>query len=893
MGCIQIKVKSDSITPSIKNVIDITIDDVKEAAVETAIKIQHTGKKPELHVSVDEDLMDEFRDEIKNLNQKQISFVFHDIVDDKHMKYMDSYCDASNTTLFWGLGIENETYLMQSTLLPATQFRKLIPKRERYSVNYFNNFKPEPFSSTLNTLRSLDSLTYPIYINSHTFKSTDLHLQHRTFYDEEVRPNPAFTESIHDILLKENTYYNRVYDKSFVFDGDSIEFITQNFYNATVDKCVNELIQIKQEFQREVFPFFKEKGMGSVQFPDHNYGLVTMLSTFKRNLLVCNNGTHHLNITLPTLLKNGLIVDKNAFARTHLTYINCIQMVEPLFVACYGTPDVLSMIDPAYSMGSLRVSLSRYISLQTFNTSSPVNGKLLLMPKPTDTAYWYNQLKDSPYLINQTIGYDINFNKFKNHGVEIRFFEWFPEEYLIDVANFFVLLAQHSLTSDAFPFQKMNYNSILQGCVQKGFTYQLSVTESNQILEDLRLPLRMDHPVTAHSLLSAMSDVLYDYYHDGEIVRLMSPNMKKPCLVNYNYIAFQKLHHDIFGKPELIIRAETNPSEMRTPLCPNHLASLRPHFTVVVESSATRCYSDEEYQKQGARIVPIGYWTNTKHSYIVGLKGVSSCTKPTQTLLHFAHCFKGQEGWQDIIANLQPCTFIDYEYMMDSEKKRVLSFCEQSGKIGAYLALMAFYRQTQQGAFPPFDENVYQSLLQTMVRKPSVLLLGYGNAGKAAKAVLDQFHISCTVVTSKDVITKDMIRNHSILLHAIRLSDDVAVCPEPFLTKEDLLSKGQGKLSVICDISCDLGNPRNTLPIYDEYTTHLEPVRRIRPHLDLIAISNLPSLEPIVSSDRFSSILVHYLPDLIHFKLTKHINSKAKILHNSYDVFHSKSKKNN
>jgi alanine dehydrogenase len=902
MGCVQTKVQTDIVMPTIENVIDITIDDVKKEVVEESIKIQDTEKKHELHVSMDEDLMNEFKDEIKNCNEKQISFVFHDIVDDKHMKYMDSY-DASNTTLFWGLGIENETYLMLSHLLPAAQFRKLIPKRERYSVNYFNNFKPEPFASTLNTLRSLDSLTYPVYINSHTFQSTDPRLQHRTLYDEEVRPNPAYTESIHDILMRENAYYQKIYDKSFVFDGDSIEFITQNFYNATVDKCVNELIQIKQEFQREVFPFFNEKGIGAVQFPDHNYGLVTMLSTFKKNLLICNNGTHHLNITLPTLLKNGIIVDKNAFARTHLTYINCIQMVEPLFVACYGTPDVLSMIDSAYSMGSLRVSLSRYISLQTFNTSSPVNGKLLLMPKPADTAYWYNQLKDSPYLINQTIGYDINFNKFKNHGVEIRFFEWFPEEYLIDVANFFILLAQHSLTSDTFSFQKMNYNSILQGCVQKGFTYQLSVVESNQILEDLHIPLRMNAPVTAHKLLCEMSDILYERYHNGEIVRRMSPNMKKPCLVNYNYIAFQKLHDDIFGKPELIIRAEMNPSEMRTPIIPAHLATLHSHFTIIVESSATRCYSDEEYKKHGARIVPVGYWTNTKHSYIIGLKGIAECTHPTQTLLHFAHCFKGQEGWQNTIANLQPCTFIDYEYMVDSEKKRIISFCGQSGKIGAYLALMAFYRQhTQQEAFPPFDENVYQSILQTIVKKPTVLLLGYGKVGKAAKEVLDQFQIPCTIITSKGVVTKDMIHSHSILLHAIRLSNDITVCPTPFLTKEDLLSKGQnilprfqrgmdldsvGELSVICDISCDLGNPRNTLPIYDEYTTHLEPVRPLQPHLDLIAISNLPSLEPTVSSDRFSSILVDYLPDLKHFKLTKHMNSNAMILHNSYDVFRS------
>ena len=223
------------------------------------------------------------------------------------------------------------------------------------------------------------------------------------------------------------------------------------------------------------------------------------------------------------------------------------------------------------------------------------------------------------------------------------------------------------------------------------------------------------------------------------------------------------------------------------------------------------------------------------------------------------------------------------------------------------MALMAFYCQTHQEAFPPFDENVYRALLLRLEAKPTVLLIGYGTVGKAAKAVLDQFQIPCTIVTSKEVVSKDMIRGHSILLHAIRLSDDPSVCPVPFLTKDDLLSFGQnilprfqrstdlediGQLSVICDISCDLGNPRNTLPIYDEYTTPLEPVRRVLPHLDLIAISHLPTLQPMISSDQFSSILVEYLPELLHFKLTKHMNPKAKILHHSYDTFCSKSKKN-
>ena len=73
-----------------------------------------------------------------------------EIIDDKHKKYMNSFesdtndtKDAKEKTLFWGIGIENESYLMQKTLLGLDFFKKLQRKRERYSVDYYKNFKKE------------------------------------------------------------------------------------------------------------------------------------------------------------------------------------------------------------------------------------------------------------------------------------------------------------------------------------------------------------------------------------------------------------------------------------------------------------------------------------------------------------------------------------------------------------------------------------------------------------------------------------------------------------------------------------------------------------------------------------------------------------------------------
>jgi len=806
-----------------------------------------------------------------------VSYMFNDIIDDKHMKYMDIFSKNKEPSIFWAIGIENESYFMLDRLLPSSAFCALKPKRERYSVNYYKNFKQVPLDATLNTLRSSTGLTYPVYLNSHSFQAVDKKLQHRTFYDTQSTPNPAFTESVHDALLRECPFYQSVFEKSVVFDGDSIEFITQQFHNTTVTECMNEFVQLKQQFLQEIRPFFQKWGIGTLCYPDHNYGLVTFLSTQRSNLLVCNNGTIHVNLTLPTLLEDGLIVDKDRFAREHFTCMEYIQIVEPLLVACYGTPDVFSVVDPAYSIGSLRVSMSRYISLQTYDTTSPVNGKLLVMDKPVDSDFWYNQLKDTPYIPNESIGYDLNFNKFKNHGIEIRFFEWFPEEYLTDVMNFIVLLAAHSLERKSFSFDKSRYNTLIRHCVQKGFTYRMDSKESNVILHDLGLPLIND-PCVAHTLLQSISDQLYDRYHEHELICRMSPNMKRPTIVNYNRIAFEALHRDVMGKPELVIRSELNPLEARTPLVPADLSSLLSIYDVKVESSTTRCYSDQDYVEKGATIVPAGYWVQTKNSYVIGLKAIDQPTQPTQTLLHFAHCFKGQEGSKEVINLLRPSTFIDYEYMLDQEKKRVISFCAQSGKVGAYLALMAFY-----GDLPPFDEEVYRSILQKMVVKPKVLLIGYGTAGKRSKEIIEQFGIECTIWNSQSVIDRQAILDHDILIHAIRLPDDHSITIPPFLTLDNLST--DHRLSVICDISCDFGNPRNTLPIYQGFTTKTNPIVRIPGNIDLIAINNLPSMEPDVSSNQFSSILSNYLPELRYMNHTYPVNDKAACLYQSYQTF--------
>lgn len=817
-------------------------------------------------------------------------YPFEDILDEKHQKYMHHF---SSSELFWGIGIENETYLMQTVMKDIKAFRNLKQKRERYSVDYYKSFTSDALQAILQKMVTFEKLMYPVYINSHTFQATDIHQEHRTIYDVHSTPNSLFTESIHDQLIRDCPYYKDCYGQSLVFDGDSIEFITQKFYCGTVDACVDELVSLKNDFLKEIAPFFSYLDT-SVAFPDHNYGIVSFLTTKNQNLALCNNGTYHINLTLPTMLRNGTIIHRQKFVSEHMNLISCLQIIEPLIVACYGTPDVFSIVNPVlpsplakgtalhYAMGSLRCRLSRYISLQTYDVAHPINGKLMHMDKPTDPAFWQNLFPATPYVITDTIGYDMNFNKFKNHGIELRFLDWFPEIYLTDLLHFFILVAQHSLHHTA-TWDKSNYNTIIMNCVQKGFTYRLSQEECNRILEDLGLPLLVSSR-TAHELLSCISDQLYVLYADADLIKKMSPGMKKPVITNYNYIAFQALHRDLFGKPDLIIRAEINELEERVPIIPNDIDFLKEMYTIFVESSKKRCYTDDEYLKKGATIVKKDHWLNMKNAYVLGIKGIEYNALKSQTHLHFSHSFKQQEGYQERLRMLRNSVFIDYEYIVNTSGKRVISFCGQSGKIGCYLALMAYYNKcTKRTVIPPFHEETYRMILSSLkcTFAPSVLLIGYGTVGKACKAVLDQLGISYTIWTSKQPVLKQVILEHSILIHAIRLNE--TACVEPFLVTEDL--KNPGNLSVICDISCDLGHSKNTLPIYGAFTTAVQPVVQLTDKIDLIALPYLPSLEPHLSSELFSAMLTALLPELLYFQHTLPVSKEAAMLYGSYQKF--------
>jgi hypothetical protein len=121
----------------------------------------------------------------------------------KHLKYKKDY---QPDTVYWGLGIENEVYLE----LSSKRVNKLFltnTKRERYSIDYFSNYKNDLTLKKYISLLS-DFVTLPILLNSHTFLNTDHLGNSKTLYTKSNEPNPQFIgKTLIETLQEYDTFF--------------------------------------------------------------------------------------------------------------------------------------------------------------------------------------------------------------------------------------------------------------------------------------------------------------------------------------------------------------------------------------------------------------------------------------------------------------------------------------------------------------------------------------------------------------------------------------------------------------------------------------------------------------------------------------------------------------
>jgi saccharopine dehydrogenase (NAD+, L-lysine forming) len=287
-------------------------------------------------------------------------------------------------------------------------------------------------------------------------------------------------------------------------------------------------------------------------------------------------------------------------------------------------------------------------------------------------------------------------------------------------------------------------------------------------------------------------------------------------------------------------------------------------------------------------LVPEGSWVNAPHDHIiVGLKELPEDSFALKhTHVQFAHCFKNQGGWQDVLSrfSLGGGTLLDLEFLTDGSGRRVAAFGYHAGYAGAALAIEAWSWQLNNpisNPLPGVQPYANQDLLLDDVRsriregeakaghKPRILVIGaLGRCGSGAVDLCRQAGIP-----EDNILKWDMeetakggpfteIIEADIFVNCIYLSSPIP----PFLNSDSLASSNR-RLSVVCDVSCDTTNPHNPIPIYTENSTFSSPTLPVEvsndPPLTVISIDHLPSLLPRESSEAFSLAL---MPSLLQLK---------------------------
>jgi len=323
-------------------------------------------------------------------------------------------------------------------------------------------------------------------------------------------------------------------------------------------------------------------------------------------------------------------------------------------------------------------------------------------------------------------------------------------------------------------------------------------------------------------------------------------------------------------------------------------------FQIFVERDEQRIFDDEEFARVGCTLVPNNSWPNAPISTpIIGLKELEVSDTPLpHTHIQFAHCYKNQAGWSQVLARFANGngTLYDLEFLTNENGRRVAAFGYHAGFAGAAagaLALAAKKSGSDLENLRPYEnENL---MIQEVSDKLGVLTSGIkvlvmGALGRCGTGAVDFFRK--IGVQGDNILKWDLAETAKggpfpelvhvdIFVNCIYLNSAIP----PFLTK-DLLSREQGRLSVVVDVSCDTTNPFNPIPIYDAITTFDKPVLEVdigegKRSVSVIAIDHLPTLLPREASEQFSTDL---LPSLLELPRRE----TARVWREAEELFQSK-----
>ncbi len=365
-----------------------------------------------------------------------------------------------------------------------------------------------------------------------------------------------------------------------------------------------------------------------------------------------------------------------------------------------------------------------------------------------------------------------------------------------------------------------------------------------------------------------------------------------------------------------ILRETKTPVDRRTPLTPLQCRQLLDSYSeleMVIQSDPNRCYSDEEYISHGIKISE----NINDCNVLMGVKEV----KPQylvdgKTYLFFSHTAKKQKYNLELLRTVirKKIKLVDYEYLTDNNKVRIVAFGRWAGIVGTFNTLRAYGGRS--GIFdlkPAWKcrdlEELIKELSKVKISNQKVVITGGGRVAGGALEILEAAGIKKVepedflVSQEGNIFTqlnpvnyvvhrekKEFVLEHFFanpseyknnFIPYTRAADIFVACHfwDPrspvLMTQKDMQDPGF-RIKIIGDVSCDINGP---IPSTIRASAISDPFYGFDVHsgkekaafdpavVTVMAVDNLPGELPRDSSEDFGTRLVsEVIPALIGVK---------------------------
>jgi hypothetical protein len=189
-----------------------------------------------------------------------------------------------------------------------------------------------------------------------------------------------------------------------------------------------------------------------------------------------------------------------------------------------------------------------------------------------------------------------------------------------------------------------------------------------------------------------------------------------------------------------LIREGKTPSDNRVALTPVQCKWIQANkkVSIIVQCSATRCYTDSEYIKSGIEVNE----DLSECDILFGIKEVPlDMLIPEKKYLFFSHTRKLQPYNQKLIQAIinKKITLIDYECLEHEDGTRLIGFGFFAGVVGAHNGMMAYGNRTGKISLGRvYKMKNFQELIHNYFElKIPVLKIAVTGSGRVAHGILD------------------------------------------------------------------------------------------------------------------------------------------------------------